>query len=500
MARYDVAVIGSGNGGLAAAAALAQKGRQVLLLERHNIPGGCATSFRRGRFEFEVALHQLSGMGSEQNPGPLRRLLSGLGVTGRLDFVEMDDLFRVILPNRMDIVLKPDRNQILDELTSRFPKEKAGLENYFQLVWDYVSQLMGATVFRDPEVTPEKYPLLHSHAFKTAQEVMDEHFNDPLLKAALGSYWGYIGLPPGYLPFTYHALLFFTYVEFKPYHIKGGSQALSNALLSAFLEYGGEVRFNCAAKRILVREGRVQGIETADGEKIETRYVVSNASKINTFTSLMEPGQAPPAVLEEMRGHELSPSALIVYAGLDCEPETVGINEATNFILMDEDVMERPYHQMQRLWIDSDLRVLSCYDAADPDFSPPGTCQFALATLKFGRPWLTVAPDDYHDFKYRAAEQLLRGIEPVFPGVRDYMEEVEVATPVTFMRYLGHPLGAVFGFGQLQKDALFFQPDRKTSIEGLYLAGGWAGDCGFETTLRSGASAAKAIMKQQDGA
>jgi phytoene dehydrogenase-like protein len=55
MQNYDVIVIGAGNAGLTAAATLSQKGLNVLLLERHNIPGGSATSFCRGRFEFEVA-------------------------------------------------------------------------------------------------------------------------------------------------------------------------------------------------------------------------------------------------------------------------------------------------------------------------------------------------------------------------------------------------------------------------------------------------------------
>ena len=64
METYDVVVIGAGNGGLTAAATLAKAGLDVLLLERHNIPGGAATSFCRGRFEFEVALHQLSGLKS----------------------------------------------------------------------------------------------------------------------------------------------------------------------------------------------------------------------------------------------------------------------------------------------------------------------------------------------------------------------------------------------------------------------------------------------------
>ncbi len=59
--RYDAIVIGAGLGGLSAATMLARNGLHVLLLERHNVPGGYATSFVRGRYEFEVALHELSG-------------------------------------------------------------------------------------------------------------------------------------------------------------------------------------------------------------------------------------------------------------------------------------------------------------------------------------------------------------------------------------------------------------------------------------------------------
>ena len=81
--EYDAIVIGAGLGGLAAATTLAHEGLGVLLLERHNVPGGYATSFVRGRFEFEVALHELSGIGPPERRGNVYRALEHLG-SGRL--------------------------------------------------------------------------------------------------------------------------------------------------------------------------------------------------------------------------------------------------------------------------------------------------------------------------------------------------------------------------------------------------------------------------------
>ena len=140
MERYDAVVIGAGNGGLTASAALAQKGLKVLLLERHNIPGGCATSFCRGRFEFEVALHQLSGLGTPEKPGPLRMALGSLGVLDELEFVEMSDLYNVSMPDGFRVALRADRNETISELQEKFPHEKGAIERFFDLVYEYANQ------------------------------------------------------------------------------------------------------------------------------------------------------------------------------------------------------------------------------------------------------------------------------------------------------------------------------------------------------------------------
>ncbi|MBL7225885.1 MAG: NAD(P)/FAD-dependent oxidoreductase [Desulfobacteraceae bacterium] len=496
MEKYDAVVIGAGNGGLTASAGLARKGLNVLLLERHNIPGGCATSFCRGRFEFEVALHQLSGMGTPEKPGPLRMSLGTLGVLDDLEFVEMSDLYSVSMPDGFRLTLKADKSQVISELEEKFPHQKEAINKFFDLVYKYANEMLAAFYFKDPDPSREKYPVLYEYAFKPASEVIDEIFSDPLLKNLLSVYWGYLGLPPNRLSFAYFAMLFFVYIEFKPFHIKGGSQSLSNAITDKFLSHGGTVRFNCGVKKIIVENGAVKGVITEDGEKIQTKYVISNASQVTTYVQLIDPEDVPDGVLREMGGRSLSPSAFTMFIGFDCEPGELGITETTNFLLDGIDATDRVLNPMRRVGISDETMVMSCYDVSDSDFSPPGTCQVNIVTLKYGEPWMRIPPTQYHRVKYRCAESMLRRVEAIFPDVRKHIEELEVATPLTHMRYLGHPNGAIYGFEQYTKDSMFFQPGRYSPIEGLYFASGWIGDCGFQPTLQVGMSAAKSVLRK----
>jgi prolycopene isomerase len=492
MPVYDAVVIGAGNGGLTAALTLAQAGKKVLLLERHNIPGGCATSFVRGRFEFEVALHQLSGMGSPERPGPLRAILGEMGVLDRLEFVEMENLYRVVFPGTFDVTLPTNREQLVKDLSLRFPKDADGLSRFLDLVYRFSMEMVQGLFFHDPDISKEKYPIYFKYAFRNSQDVMDEFMESPFLKAILSVYWGYVGVPPSMLPFGDLAIMLWAYIEFKPYHLKGGSQALSNALLDKYLEAGGEVRFNCAARKIVVDTGAVKGVITEQGDRVDAGVVISNASTIHTYIDLIDRDAVPAAELNAFKSRSIGPSAFTVYMGLDCEPAECGIHETTNFITTTVDA-DRAFS----LWKTMEQQgwaLLTCYDVSDPDFSPPGTCQAALVALQYGDPWYAVSPREYADAKYRYAEGMLQLAERVFPKIRDHIEELEAASPLTHLRYLGHPGGAIYGFDQYAKDSPFFLTNR-SPIRGLFFAGSWVGSGGFQPTLTSGRSTARSVLK-----
>ena len=286
--------------------------------------------------------------------------------------------------------------------------------------------------------------------------------------------------------------MLFSYIELKPWHIKGGSQALSNALLDSYLAAGGHVRFNCGARKIVTKGNQVQGVITDDGTEIRTGHVVSNASTLTTYLEMMDRDVVPAEVWEGFSSRTVGPSAFTLYIGFDAEPGEMGITDTTNFMYRSPDY-ERMF-RMGRTMERPDWALFSCYDASDPDFSPAGSSHAALLTLQYAEQWLSVPTDQYAEKKYEYAAHLLDLLDTVYPNCRDRIEELDVSTPITHMRYLGHPGGAFYGFDQYLKDtSLYVSPS--TPIGGLYFAGAWQSSGGFQPTLTSGQSAARQVLR-----
>ena len=100
--KYDSIVIGSGLGGLTAAAKLAKEGKKVLVIEQHSIPGGCATSFTRQNYTIDVGLHSLDGVYSK---GPKLDIFNELDVFMNVEFVKDETGFYRFFNERVDITV-----------------------------------------------------------------------------------------------------------------------------------------------------------------------------------------------------------------------------------------------------------------------------------------------------------------------------------------------------------------------------------------------------------
>lgn len=499
MQHFDVIVIGSGNAGLTAAVTAQKAGKKTLLVERHNVPGGCATSFVRDEFEFEVALHQLSGLGTEQRPFVMRQVFEQLGVLDKVSFVQEHTLYRLSIPNQIDITLPASWSGIRKVLSEKFPLETANIDQFMlaceKVTIESFSTLPQAQKNNNPELLAQLCPYFKRYGLRTAHDVLNEFFTDQTLISIVAAYWFYSGVPPKELLFTDLANMIYAYAVFKPWHIKGGSQAMSNALLESFLESGGEVRFNCNVEKIFTEHQTIQAVLLEDGSRITCKAIISNASPLLVFNEMLDLEQPPLQIQQDFKSRRMGTSAFVIYLGLDCTPEQLNITAPSTFISSTMD-WSKTYANMQSF--DSPISgMLTCYNLDDPDAAPQGKSQVVLVCLQFADVWEKVKPEDYAKTKYRFADELINLIEQVYPHIREHIQEVEVATPLTMMRYLNTPGGAIYGFKQSPEDSSLIR-ERLNHIQGLYFAGSWTSMGGFQPTYMAGVSTAKAVSRQLD--
>ena len=125
---YDAVIIGSGLGGLTCAAYLAKKKKKVLVLESHNLVGGCATVYTRKGVKFEVGLHEMDMPRKSRNMKHC--IFKKLGVYDKINLVRLPHVWR-IKSEATDITVPDGYQNIINVLGEEFPEEKAGLKKYF---------------------------------------------------------------------------------------------------------------------------------------------------------------------------------------------------------------------------------------------------------------------------------------------------------------------------------------------------------------------------------
>ncbi len=488
MARYDVIVVGAGLGGLSAATMLARHGLGVLLLERHNVPGGYATSFVRGRFEFEVALHELSGIGSPEKPGSMYRYLDDLGVAEKVEFVRLPHLYRSIFPG-LDETLPVGRDEFEEALCELFPRESVGIRRFLkrihQTARDFGRVVRARGKVGNPLLLPVRFPHLFRYLPRIWGDVLGHDVRDEQARALLSQYWPYVGLGPSQASFFNLAMTLYAYNKLLPSYPKGRSQMLSSAFLSAFEEHGGEARLGCGVERIITQNGRIAGVVTEMGEEVLADFVVSNADPITTSRDLLGDEHVPKSFLEGLAPHEIAASTVNVYLGLARSPEELGISDYEVFINDDFDLDS--HAEAARSLSAPKAVAVTCYNVADPDISPPGTTMVVICALSYGDPWTRIPPQDYVATKNRIAESMLTTTERVFPGLRDAAEVVEVSTPLTNMRYANTLGGSIYGFDAPPWASMITRMPNRGPIDGLYFAGAWTRPGGgFEPTIMSG--------------
>ena len=504
MGKYDLIVIGAGNGGLMTACRAANLGLKVLVVERHNLPGGAATSFVRGRFEFDASLHEIPDFGEGENRGELGRLFDELGIEAEM--YPIKDAFRYIVEKdgvrTYDVTFPHGINKVMAVIAKECPDDVQAVQEFLRLASDIGK---GLAYLGSSRGKPDMNVLINEHSdfmklmSLSAGDLFRELGMSQKCQDILSAYWPYQGTDIDTVDASRYLMMVSGYFVHGAYVPKMRSHALSAAIVRRAAELGCNFLFNTEVTKVLTNNGAVCGVELDDGTTVETTAIASNAFPEVVYSKFLDDKSLVPEFeLKKANAREYGFRAFSVYLGLDAPPEEIGIKDYTIFISSTAD--SRSICEESKTLHGNEYALdVCCLNMAIPDCTPEGTTQMVLTISYTDDAWADVTEENYMDTKRAVAEQMIDNLERIMGfKIREHIEEIEIASPVTFARYMGSPQGSIYGYSSLKWDGMSSRTlaaGMEQTIPGLYFVGGHGSSLsGYFPTYTSGNKAAFQIM------
>lgn len=465
MQDADVIVIGSGIGGLTAAALLARYGRRVIVCESHAIPGGAAHSFSRQGFHFDSGPSFYAGLSDPHSLNPLRQVLDAIEES--VDAVAYDPLGHYHFPEgTVPIYGNAERyRETIAQVTPQGAVEYQQFEqDLLQLYqglrqiptlalradWRLASVLLSRYAWASLKLLPQLGNIQAS-----VGQVMDRSVRNPWVRRLIDLECFLLsGLKAhGTIAPEVAFMLGERTRSVIDYPI-GGSGAIVQALVRGLKKWGGQLRLNTHVEQILVEQGRAVGVRLRQ-ESLRAPIVISNATLWDTYTQLLKPTELPVSY----RQIALETPAIDSFMHLHLGIRSDGLEGLTGHHVVIHDAA-------QDISAPGNTCMISIPSVWDASLAPPDHHIIHAYTLE---PYAGWQRDLNYDLRKREkAEPLFRALEKVIPDLRQRISLELIGTPLTHAYYLRRHQGT-YGPAIAAGKGMF--PSCHTPITGLYRVG-----------------------------
>jgi phytoene dehydrogenase-like protein len=444
---YDVIIIGGGLGGLTAANKLARSGRKVLILEFHDKPGGFATWFYRKKHIFDVSLHGFPvGMVKTCRKYWSKAIAEKIIQLKRMRFI--NPMYQM----ETDYTVE----DFTDKLITYFKIPKDQVDHFFNVV-------MNMNYYDNKEMTNGE--LLES--FFPGRKDVHRFLIEPIVYANGSTLED---------PAITYGIVFSNFMSKGVYTFQGGTDLVIQMMQEELLKNNVDIRLKSKVDRIVVESNVCRGVMVG-GEFVASRSVLSNGNLIGTIFNLVGEDKFKPDFIAKAKKVRLNTSSCQVYLGIR-EGET--IEDIGDLIFYSE---AEEFKSEELLSMKTTSRTFSFYyPRLRPQLAHAGYTIVASTNARY-EDWASLSREEYKARKQDLIEATLASLERIIPGVRNKIDYIEAATPLTIKRYTHHERGSSFG---TKYEGLDISMGLGKEINGLFHTGsvgiimsGWLGAANY---------------------
>jgi phytoene dehydrogenase-like protein len=470
MEEKSIIIIGAGVAGLSAGCYAQMNGYKTQIFEMHDIPGGLCTSWKRKGYLFDGCIHYLSGSRS----GSYHRFYEELGAVQGRRMVDHEEHLRVEgsggkvwtvyadldrLEQHMK-ELSPADAGVIEELchTARLflrfemplekPMERMGLLDVLKL-------LKGLPAMR----AVRKYSKVSMQDYAT-------RFSDPFLREVFPLIIEDIPDTP-----MTGVLIILAYLHAKNNGWPmGGSLEFARAIEKRYRDLGGKVQYRSQVEKVLVeadpagRADQAVGVRLSDGSEHRADLVISAADGHTSIFDLLDGKYVSDKIRHYYDEWPIFEPFIQISLGVARDFS----QEPHSLILQLEEPLQ--VGDQTRRWVH--IRHF-CHD---PSMAPPGksvvTASFLFVSYAY---WKKLYEDRerYKAEKRVLADAVIDRLERRYPGIKEQIEVVDVATPVTYERYTGNWRGSYMGWGNTTATMGKLMSRTLPGLDSFHMAGHW---------------------------